>query len=119
MADLSPEALEHLRAYDFPGNIRELQNLIERACILAGGGRIERGHFPIERGRLTGDPAELLGLGLSLDQIEKRLIKEALERVQGNKTKAAALLGISRRALYSRMESHGIPIGGPEVESAD
>jgi len=119
VADLSPEALEHLRAYDFPGNIRELQNLIERACILAGEGRIERGHFPIERGRLTGDPAELLGLGLSLDQIEKRLIKEALERVQGNKTKAAALLGISRRALYSRMESHGIPIGGPEVESAD
>ena len=118
-SDLSPEALEHLRAYDFPGNIRELQNLIERACILAGPGRIERIHFPIEKGRLTGDPAELLGLGMSLDQIEKRLIKEALERAQGNKTKAAALLGISRRALYSRMESHSIPIGGPEPESAD
>jgi len=118
-SDLSPEALDHLRAYDFPGNIRELQNLIERACILAGPGKIERGHFPIEKGRLTGDPAELLGLGLSLDQIEKRLIKEALERAQGNKTKAAALLGISRRALYSRMESHAIPIGGPELEPAD
>jgi transcriptional regulator with PAS, ATPase and Fis domain len=117
--DITPEALEHLRGYEFPGNIRELQNLIERACILAGGGKIERGHFPIGKTRLAADPAELLSLGLSLDQIEKRLIKEALERAQGNKTKAAALLGISRRALYSRMESHGIPIGGAESEPAD
>ena len=119
LADLAPEAMEYLRTYDFPGNIRELQNLIERACILAGPGRIERGHFPFERGKLSGDPGELLALGLSLDQIEKRLIKEALERAQGNKTRAAGLLGISRRALYSRMESHGIPIGGPEPEPAD
>ena len=119
LSDLSPEALEHLRTYEFPGNIRELQNLIERACILSGPGRIERSHFPLERGRLTGDPGELLSLGLSLDQIEKRLIKEALDRAQGNKTRAASLLGISRRALYSRMESHGIPIGGSEPEPAD
>jgi DNA-binding NtrC family response regulator len=119
LSDLSPEALEHLRTYEFPGNIRELQNLIERACILAGENRIERGDFPLERGRLSGDPGELLSLGLSLDQIEKRLIKEALDRAQGNKTRAASLLGISRRALYSRMESHGIPIGGSEPEPAD
>jgi DNA-binding NtrC family response regulator len=119
LSDLSPEALEHLRTYDYPGNIRELQNLIERACILAGQGRIERNHFPLERGRLSGDPGELLTLGLSLDQIERRLIKEALDRAQGNKTRAASLLGISRRALYSRMESHGIPIGGVETEPAD
>jgi DNA-binding NtrC family response regulator len=119
LSDLSPEALEHLRSYDYPGNIRELQNLIERSCILAGSGRIERNHFPLERGRLSGDPGELLSLGLSLDQIEKRLIKEALDRAQGNKTRAASLLGISRRALYSRMESHGIPIGGSEPEPAD
>jgi DNA-binding NtrC family response regulator len=119
LSDLSPEALEHLRSYDYPGNIRELQNLIERSCILAGPGRIERNHFPLERGRLSGDPGELLSLGLSLDQIEKRLIKEALDRAQGNKTRAASLLGISRRALYSRMESHGIPIGGSEPEPAD
>jgi DNA-binding NtrC family response regulator len=117
--DVTPDALEHLRAYEFPGNIRELQNLIERACILAGTGKIERSHFPIGKTRLAADPAELLSLGLSLDQIEKRLIKEALERAQGNKTKAASLLGISRRALYSRMESHGIPIGGAESEPAD
>ncbi|TMQ60574.1 MAG: sigma-54-dependent Fis family transcriptional regulator [Candidatus Eisenbacteria bacterium] len=119
LEEIAPDALEHLRAYEFPGNIRELQNLIERACILAGTGRIERVHFPIGKTRLTADPAELLSLGLSLDQIEKRLIKEALERAQGNKTKAASLLGISRRALYSRMESHGIPIGGAESEPAD
>jgi DNA-binding NtrC family response regulator len=119
LEDVTPEALEHLRNYEFPGNIRELQNLIERACILAGTGPIDRSHFPIGKTKLTADPAELLSLGLSLDQIEKRLIKEALERAQGNKTKAASLLGISRRALYSRMESHGIPIGGAEPEPVE
>ena len=120
LADLTPDALEYLRVYDFPGNIRELQNLIERACILAGAdGKIERQHFPLERSRPAGDPSDLLSLGMSLEQIENRLIREALERSQGNKTKAAGLLGISRRALYSRMESHGIPIGGPEPDGGE
>jgi len=119
LLELSHEAMDYLRSYDYPGNIRELQNLIERACILAGrSGKIERHHFPIDRGRQYTD-ANLLSLGLSLDQVEKRMIREALDRAQGNKTRAAALLGISRRALYSRMESHGIPIGGPELEGSE
>ncbi len=119
LSDLRPEALDYLKSYDFPGNIRELQNLIERACILAGPGPIDRHHFPIERGRLAADSGELLSMGLSIDQMERRMILEALERAQGNKTRAAALLGISRRALYSRMESHAIPIGGADPESAE
>ena len=117
LADLSADALEYMKSYEFPGNIRELQNLIERACILAGPeGKIGRQHFPLDKPRVSADPSDLLALGLGLEQIESRLIKEALDRAQGNKTKAAGLLGISRRALYSRMESHGIPIGGPEPE---
>ena len=119
LSDLKPDALEYLKGYEFPGNIRELQNLIERACILAGSGPIDRHHFPIESGRLASDAGDLLSLGLSIDQMEKRMILEALERAQGNKTRAAGLLGISRRALYSRMESHGIPIGGAEAEPAE
>ena len=120
LPDLSADALDYLKSYDFPGNIRELQNLIERACILAGPeGIIGRQHFPLEKARPTGDPSDLLALGLSLEQIESRLIREALERAQGNKTKAASLLGISRRALYSRMETHGIPIGGAEPEGSE
>ena len=119
LSDVRPEALEYLKSYEFPGNIRELQNLIERACILAGGGPIDRHHFPIESGRLASDSGDLLALGLSIDQMEKRMILEALDRAQGNKTRAAGLLGISRRALYSRMESHGIPLGGAEPETAD
>ncbi|HET9952002.1 MAG TPA: sigma-54 dependent transcriptional regulator [Candidatus Eisenbacteria bacterium] len=119
LSDVRPEALDYLKSYEFPGNIRELQNLIERACILAGGGPIDRHHFPIESGRLASDSGDLLALGLSIDQMEKRMILEALERAQGNKTRAASLLGISRRALYSRMESHGIPLGGSEPEPAD
>ena len=58
-------------------------------------------------------------MGLSLDQMERKMILEALERAQGNKTKAAGLLGISRRALYSRMESHSIPIGATEPEPSE
>jgi len=119
LSDLKPEALEYLKHYEFPGNIRELQNLIERACILAGSGPIDRHHFPIESGRLASDSGDLLSLGLSIDQMEKRMILEALERAQGNKTRAAGLLGISRRALYSRMESHGIPIGGADPDAAE
>jgi DNA-binding NtrC family response regulator len=120
LGDLSPDALEYLKSYEFPGNIRELQNLIERACILAGQeGKIGRQHFPLEKPRAAADPSDLLALGLGLEQIENRLIREALDRAQGNKTKAATLLGISRRALYSRMESHGIPIGGPEPEGSE
>ena len=119
VAEVTAEALDFLKTYDYPGNIRELQNLIERACILAGSGRIERHHFPQDRPRPSGDAADLLSMGLSLDQIEHRMIVEALNRSSGNKTKAASLLGISRRALYSRMESHGIPIGGTEPEGTE
>jgi DNA-binding NtrC family response regulator len=117
--DLASDALEFLRHYDYPGNIRELQNLIERACILAGQGPILRSHFPAERGRPAHEGADLLSMGLSLEQMERKMILESLERAQGNKTRAAALLGISRRALYSRMESHGIPIGSPEPEPSE
>jgi two-component system response regulator AtoC len=115
---LASEALDFLQHYEYPGNIRELQNLIERACILAGKGPILRSHFPQDRVRPAHD-ADLLSMGLSLEQMEKKMIQEALERAQGNKTKAASLLGISRRALYSRMESHGIPIGAAEPEPTE
>jgi DNA-binding NtrC family response regulator len=117
--DLNSEALDYLKSYDFPGNIRELQNLIERACILAGAGPILRDHFPIGRPRPSADPGDLLSIGLSLEQMERRMILEAMDKAQGNKTKAATLLGISRRALYSRMESHGIPIGSAEAEPTE
>jgi len=116
---LSSEALEFLMHYDYPGNIRELQNLIERACILAGKGPILRSHFPHDRHRPPHETTDLLSMGLSLDQMERKMILEALERAQGNKTKAAGLLGISRRALYSRMESHSIPIGATEPEPSE
>ncbi|MGE5179579.1 MAG: sigma-54-dependent transcriptional regulator [Bacteroidota bacterium] len=116
---LSAEALDFLQHYEYPGNIRELQNLIERACILAGKGPILRSHFPSDRPRAPHESADLLSMGLSLDQMERKMILEALERAQGNKTRAASLLGISRRALYSRMESHGIPIGAADPEPTE
>ncbi len=100
--------IEHLlEAYDWPGNVRELRNVIERAMILAGGEPLSAEDFSLEvddapLAPATASPAE------GLENAEKQMILEALERADGNKTEAARLLKISRRRLYSRMKVHGI-----------
>jgi DNA-binding NtrC family response regulator len=104
----------HLLAYPFPGNVRELRNVIERAIILAEGDRIEPRHLP-ERvlfGR-RGAETELLALDgasgqESLESAEARLIRQAMRRAGNVKARAARLLGISRFRLLRRMEKHGI-----------
>jgi two-component system NtrC family response regulator len=124
---ISPDALRALLGYGFPGNVRELQNLLERAMILAGGGTITLEHFPsLEGGGAAGSPAERSGFialpdgGLSLEAVERDLIVKALEKAGGNKSQTARLLGITRRTLYSRMEKHGLLTpGGPAVDAED
>ncbi|MDD5673281.1 MAG: sigma-54 dependent transcriptional regulator [Chitinivibrionales bacterium] len=109
---LSPAAMTILMEYAWPGNVRELENCIERAVIVAENKTIEPAHLPdhIGHNRSLMSPGvfRLPPTGISLDELEKNMVMQALERAQGNKTKAAALLGISRRALYSKMETHGI-----------
>jgi two-component system response regulator AtoC len=101
-----------LKGYSWPGNVRELRNVLERAVILAGRGPIAPEHIMImslEPGR--GSPAEhvrsLLG-EKSLPEIERMLIELALAESKGNKSKAAGLLGITRRTLYGRLERFGL-----------
>jgi two-component system NtrC family response regulator len=129
--DVDPSAMALLLDYSYPGNIREMENLLERATIIAGGGRILREHFPAIMASGTGASAspgpqgagpsagvapapgggftvELPAEGLKLEDLEKRLIERALERSQGNKSLAARLLGLTRRTLYSRLEKHGM-----------
>ncbi len=112
-------ALSQLRAYPWPGNIRELRNIMERAHILAGTDMIGDEHIalPTVRASATGassaDPADL-----NLERHEKNLIQVALRRSGGNKTRAAQMLGLTRRALYSRMERLDIPIDGPAEDGA-
>jgi DNA-binding NtrC family response regulator len=115
--ELTEESRAALLAYSYPGNVRELENLVERAAILGGPGTIERRHFPaLDRpaprpGAAAPAPAaapEIPEEGLSLENLEKELILKALEKAGGNKTQAARLLGLTRRTLYSRLERHGL-----------
>ncbi len=113
---LSADALQALQAYDFPGNVRELENIIERALALTSGGKIRREDLQLAPAPAQPQPAEegesvnVDGLPLQerLDLVEKKAILEALERTHYNRTAAAKLLGISFRALRYRMERLGI-----------
>ncbi|RKY93164.1 hypothetical protein DRQ15_00015 [candidate division KSB1 bacterium] len=103
---ITPEALKILIKYPWPGNVRELENVIERAIILSEGDKIRPEDLPphLQQHKSTSQPIELLEKGLSLREMEKQLLWQALEKAAGNKSQAAKLLGITRRKLYSMME---------------
>ncbi|MCP4808780.1 MAG: sigma-54-dependent Fis family transcriptional regulator [Proteobacteria bacterium] len=110
---ISGEALERLRGYGWPGNVRELRNLIERMVILDPHEIIEADHLPAEvrysRSSTTGStPFVLPEEGVDLEEVEKSLLQQALDRTGGNQSAAARLLGISRYALRYRIEKHGL-----------
>lgn len=100
--------LNHLMKYRWPGNVRELENIVERALIMSGTGKITEEDLPPHIKNIPsssgGGSLEIPAEGLSLEQVEKDLIKNALNKAAGNKSKAAKLLGITRRKLYSMME---------------
>jgi two-component system response regulator PilR (NtrC family) len=109
---LSPAALAELQAYQFPGNVRELENILERALALCAGNQIEKADLQLAPPAAGGEvaPAERSGLPLQehLDRVEKEAILQALEKTRYNRTAAAKLLGITFRALRYRMERLGI-----------
>jgi transcriptional regulator with PAS, ATPase and Fis domain len=109
---LSDKALAALKAHNWPGNVRELENCLERACILSGGNTLEADNISLGFQLGAGSAPTGAGLipeeGVSLEAIEKSYLEAALEKARGNKTQAAGLLGISRRAIYSKMKTHGL-----------
>jgi two-component system response regulator PilR (NtrC family) len=109
---LSAAALERLCAYDFPGNVRELENVLERALALTTGGEIRAEDLQLAptRAAPADAAAERAGLPLQerLDTVERKAILDALEQTRYNRTAAAKLLGITFRALRYRMERLGI-----------
>ena len=109
---LSPAALERLVGHDFPGNVRELENVLERALALTAGGEIRAEDLQITPARVASAaaPAPLSGRPLpeQLDAVERQAILDALEQTHYNRTAAAKLLGITFRALRYRMERLGI-----------
>jgi len=112
---LSSEAEARLLSHPWPGNVRELENALERAIILAGEGVIQAEHLGATAGpRARNVAGELLVEGFNLDAFERELLHAALARAGGNKSAAARLLGITRRRLYSRLESLDAPVSGSD-----
>ncbi|MCC7175347.1 MAG: sigma-54-dependent Fis family transcriptional regulator [Bryobacterales bacterium] len=120
---LSPALLPRFQDYRWPGNIRELENVIERIVVLARGTEITLSDLPdfLRRERPAVDmlQLELPARGISLESVEKELITRALERFGGNQTHAARYLDISRKALIYRMEKHGIRKRAAEGEDEE
>jgi len=108
MRGLSDEALAHLVAYPWPGNVRELENVVERAVLLSRGEQLALRDLP-ERLEANHEPREGdLALRRSRKTLEADLIRRALRRTGGNRTRAARLLEISHRALLYKLKEYGI-----------
>ena len=103
--EFTPTAMQCLTQFHWPGNVRELRSAIEHAVVFAGGEQITANDLPYELQKLlsAGDSSEELESPLSIEQNVKRLILQALEQTDGNKTEAARLLGISRRTLLRKL----------------
>jgi two-component system, NtrC family, response regulator AtoC len=106
-----PGLYEHLAGYAWPGNVRELENMVERALVLAGDGVLSKAHFSLEvlPAPSASDPGAGAGVPSGLmnevvEALERRMIDDALARSEGNKTRAAALLGISERTLWYKLK---------------
>jgi two-component system NtrC family response regulator len=116
---LTPLALQALLRYDWPGNVAELRRVVERAAALAPAGEaIDLEHLPeAVAASLTVPervPFRLPPGGVNLEEVERELIRQALERVHGNKTRAAELLGLTRHTLLYRLEKYGLKTGEEE-----
>ena len=109
---LPSDLLPYFQRYSWPGNIRELQNIVERVTVLSRGDEITLADLPepLRKEPVVPDAMslQLNPDGISLDGVERDLIVRALERFDGNQTHAARYLDISRKALIYRMEKHGI-----------
>jgi DNA-binding NtrC family response regulator len=152
---ITPEGYRALAAYPFPGNVRELAHVIERALSSAGPEPVTPDELLFQPARRGGMGAALGGAlagaaaaqsgeagaaaarfaavgfleggfavpeipedGLSLEALERALVLQALEKAKGNKSRAARLLGLTRRTLYSRLEKHGLHVPGEGGEGA-
>ncbi|MBR6075028.1 MAG: sigma-54-dependent Fis family transcriptional regulator [Victivallales bacterium] len=124
VADISPEALGVLMAYDWPGNVRELRNCVERMVVFARGATLTMTDVPADIRSAVGEqfetkamppkttgaaPAEpQMSIGLNVKENEKSLIIKALEECGGNRSQAALKLNISRRTLYRKLHEYGL-----------
>ncbi len=111
---ITSQAAAALEAHDYPGNVRELKNLVERALVFSGGHEIRKEHLMLQNSsggearEAEKNPAAS-SLHGEIDALERQRILDALDKTAGNQTRAAKLLGIARRTLIHRMESYDLP----------
>ncbi|MBI5550037.1 MAG: sigma 54-interacting transcriptional regulator [Desulfobacterales bacterium] len=113
IAGVSGDVAARLMTYDFPGNVRELENIIEQAFVLCRGGIIELRHLPPEL-RALGATGLTPSGSMNLNAMEKHFIAESLRICQGNRKKAAKELGIDVATLYRKIKAHAIEV--PEAD---
>lgn len=106
--DVADEAMEYLMRQPFPGNVRELKNLVERAMLMSGKSLLTTEDFRLANDILPTQPKNVATTAMTLDEAERARIIEAMEKYDGNMTQVAASLGISRQALYRRLEKFGL-----------
>lgn len=109
VSGITPRAIGWLQSQPWPGNIRQLRQLIDRAVLIRGGRELDVDDFASVRDEAAKTPAELPPAGtMTLDEIEKQMIVKTMQHFEGNLSRVAEALGLSRAALYRRLEKHGI-----------
>ena len=111
---LTPQAVEWLTAQPWPGNIRQLKQTIERTLLLVGKPQLGQADFIAAQQQQEGGGQQRLGIdGMTLEQVERHMIARALEQHHGNISRVAKALGLSRTALYRRLDRHGLAQPSP------
>jgi DNA-binding NtrC family response regulator len=107
--ELTSEALNLLLAYDWPGNVRELRNVVEQMVVLARADRLTVRDVPPQvRGGADLTKISVVRTGMTVEEAERQLIMQALKETDGNRTKAAQKIGISRRTLHRKLKEYGL-----------
>jgi DNA-binding NtrC family response regulator len=113
---MSQDTIQHFLQYDWPGNIRELENMVERWLVLYQGGFLTTSHLFLNEGAAVLPPASLGKPSMSVREMERALIMETLQAMNGNRTQAAKVLGISLRTLRNKLREYQ---GGSKVKAGD
>jgi DNA-binding NtrC family response regulator len=102
----TPGSVEAMKEHSWPGNVRELDHVVERAVLMSSGGVITAFDLALKSARDSGSAGRIDEM--SLEEVERLLIKKALARFGGNANRAAEALGLSRSALYRRLQKYGL-----------